>query len=267
MPALGSSSSRAKAPVADLKLFAESRGIGMKTQKEIVSEAAETQAQKHSDTSEIKADFDRIILDTEQEVHRVYLRYEQAYGEAVIKVFIDHLVENGELGDLAQTGEVLSKYFKVFDRFYLSLGNSRKSRAGKAFESIHNSLFKRLGYPFDEQVVINGKPDFLMPSAKHYEKNPMDCIIFTAKRTIRERWRQIVTEGTRGLGFYLATIDERVSENQLKEMLQHRIYLVVPEEIQARRYRGKENVLSFRQFFEDHLDPRVEVWRRHKVIS
>lgn len=105
-----------------------------------------------------------------------------------------------------------------------------------------------------------------MPSYDHYVKNAIDCIIFTAKRTLRERWRQIVTEGTRGLGFYLATIDEKISSNQLDEARNHRIYIVCPEEIRSGYYSGKVNVLSFTQFFKDYLDPAMERWRRNNVI-
>jgi hypothetical protein len=76
-----------------------------------------------------------------------------------------------------------------------------------------------------------------------------------------------VTEGTRGLGFFLATIDEKVSANQLKEMLDNRISLVVPEEIRDRNYKGELNVMSFREFFEDHLDPKVAQWKKRKVIQ
>lgn len=96
----------------------------------------------------------------------------------------------------------------------------------------------------------------------------MDCIIFTAKRTLRERWRQIVTEGTRGLGFYLATIDEKVSKNALDEMKKHRIYLVVPERIKSTNseYNKAENVITFEDFFKYHLDPSVERWKAKKII-
>lgn len=158
--------------------------------------------------------------------------------------------------------------FTDLDRFYLSLTQSRKVRAGSAFEIVLKTLFKTLGYPFDEQQVINGKPDFLMPSRNHYDKNPMDCIIFTAKRTLRERWRQIVTEGMRGLGFYLATIDEEISGAQLGEMLNHRIYIVVPENIKNRiaSYRQAPNVITFEDFFRQHLDPAVKRWKENRVI-
>ena len=114
--------------------------------------------------------------------------------------------------------------------------------------------------------MINGKPDFLMPSEAYFRKNPPDCIIFTAKRTLRERWRQVVTEGAHGAGFFLATIDDKVSDNALKGMLDNRITLVVPEGIRAESYPDKNNVLSFKRFFEDHLDPAVERWKRRGVI-
>jgi EcoRII C terminal len=252
--------------IDNLRAFAESRGIQMPSPKAVVDEAAASMARKYPDISRIKSEFDKLILETEEEVYDVYLKHEGQYGSAVIKAFADHLVQSGEIASLGQTGSVLSNYFRVLDKFYVSLGNSRKARAGGAFEMIHNSLFKRLGYTFDEQKVINGKPDFLMPSERYFKRNAPDCIIFTAKRTIRERWRQVVTEGARGAGFFLATIDGSVSDNALKGMLDNRITLVVPESIRAKSYPNRNNVLSFKQFFEDHLDPAVERWRRRGVI-
>jgi len=130
------------------------------------------------------------------------------------------------------------------------------------------TLFKKLNYPFDEQQVINGKPDFLMPSRNHYDTNSMDCIIFTVKRTLRERWRQIVTEGTRGLGFYLATIDESISGKQLGEMRDNRIHLVIPANIKGKveRYTSAHNVITFEEFFRYHLDPAVTRWKERGII-
>ncbi|GBE38688.1 type-2 restriction enzyme EcoRII [bacterium BMS3Bbin08] len=107
-----------------------------------------------------------------------------------------------------------------------------------------------------------------MPSRNHYDGNPMDCIIFTVKRTLRERWRQIVTEGTRGLGFYLATIDESISTKQLGEMRDNRIHLVIPASIKNRieTYTTALNVITYEEFFRHHLDPAVTRWRANGII-
>ncbi len=96
----------------------------------------------------------------------------------------------------------------------------------------------------------------------------MDAIIFTVKRTLRERWRQIVTEGTRGMGFFLATIDEAITPRDLKDMLASRIYLVVPTRIKAVRddYANAPNVITFENFFVYHLDPAIVRWRAAGVI-
>ena len=108
----------------------------------------------------------------------------------------------------------------------------------------------------------------MLPNIDYYRRFPVDCIIFTVKRTLRERWRQIVTEGTRGLGFYLATIDDSITANQLGEMAANRIYLVVPSRIKedTNRYKSTANLLSFEAFFEDVLDPKMRTWKRSGII-
>lgn len=253
--------------IEDLIQFAMDRGISIPSVGEINREAS-SNVLNYFDYSveQIKENFDNLLEQTEKEAYGIYQKHEKEFGRKVIEKFIEHLIKNGEIGSFKNIGTVIGEYFNVFDKFFLSLTQSRRVRAGKTFESIHNSLFKKLNYPFAEQIVINGKPDFVMPSEEHYERNPMDCIIFTAKRTLRERWRQITTEGARGLGFYLATIDTKVSSNQLQEMLRHRIYLVCPESVKNQHYSDSINVLSFRQFFKDHLDPKLETWKRNKVI-
>ncbi len=203
---------------------------------------------------DLKEKFSKIVQDMGDECYQIYLNYEKKIGEKVIKNYLD------EKQDKA--------IFPALNEFFMSLSQSRKARAGKTFETIIRTLFRNLDYPFEEQCIINGKPDFLLPSKDHYNKNAPDCIIFTAKRTLRERWRQIATEGVKGKGLFLATIDEGVSEKQSKEMLNNRIYLVVPEKIMNGNtvYSSAPNILSFEDFFTDHLDPAMARWKRAKVI-
>ena len=49
-------------------------------------------------------------------------------------------------------------------------------------------------------------------------------------------------------------------------MMNNRIYMVIPELMKILAYKRVENVISFREFFRDHLDPRMEIWRRPGVI-
>ena len=251
----------------DLKAFADSNHIFLKHHKLITEEAVKNIVTSNNLTiNQIKNNFDTIINNIEKEAYRLYLICEEIYGKEVFSAFIEYLNRSRRINSILELQDSLGEYFYSFDKFFLSLSQSRKARSGKTFESITNNLFKSLNYPFDEQIVINGKPDFLMPSESHYRKNPMDCIIFTTKRTLRERWRQIVTEGTRGLGFYLATIDEKISSIALEEMLKHRIYIVCPQELRNKCYNDAINVLSFYQFFKDHLDPAMKRWKDNGVI-
>ena len=164
--------------------------------------------------------------------------------------------------------KVLGRYFYGLDRFFLGLTQGRRPRAGKAFEMLIREVFVRLKYPFSAQPIINGQPDFILPSIEYFHRNPPDAIIFTIKRTLRERWRQIVTEGTRGLGFYLATIDEQIAVRDLDAMLESRIHLVVPTRLKKIRpdYEGAVNVITFEHFFQFYLDPAMLRWRAAGVI-
>lgn len=214
----------------------------------------------------IKSNLSQLIEELQIDAYNIYLEEEKAAGIKAIEEYIrNQLKPEGSAEDVIH---IVASMFTDLDRFFLSLTQSRRPRAGTAFEIILKTIVKKLGYPFTEQPVINGKPDFLMPGIEHYRKNPMDCIIFTAKRSLRERWRQIVTEGTRGLGFYLATIDEGVSETQLVEMLHNRIYLVVPSRIKKEipAYIRTPNVISFEHFIRHHLDPAMVRWKENSII-
>jgi hypothetical protein len=251
----------------DFRDFADASHIFLRHQKLITAEAVKNIVTSlNLTTDQIKDNFDSIFSDIEKEAYGLYLKYEEIYGKEIFSAFVEYLYQTKRVKNVLELKKTLGEYFYSFDRFFLSLSQSRRARSGKTFESITNSLFKALNYPFNEQVVINGKPDFLMPSEKHYRKDPPDCIIFTTKRTLRERWRQIVTEGTRGLGFYLATIDEKISSIQLEEMLNHRIYIVCPQTLKDKCYNNSVNVLSFRQFFKDRLDPAIKRWKDNGVI-
>lgn len=221
----------------------------------------------HNSPEYIKGNFSQLVEELQLNAYNIYLEAEKSTGQlAIKKLLLERTAENAGKNEVIAA---VSDMFNDLDRFFLSLTQSRRVRAGSAFEIVLKTLFKSLDYPFDEQQVINGKPDFLMPSRQHYDRNPMDCIIFTAKRTLRERWRQIVTEGTRGLGFYLATIDEGISAPQLGEMLNHRIYIVVPENIKNKllSYRAAPNVITYEDFFRQHLDPAVRRWKENGLIA
>lgn len=212
----------------------------------------------------IKQNFSRLVEDIQEEAYRVYLNSEKQAGQTAMREYLSEIITLD--ADRETTMSAVSECFNDFDRFFLSLTQSRRARAGSAFETVIRTFFRKLDYPFEEQQIINGKPDFLLPSRQHYVDNAMDCLLVTVKRTLRERWRQIVTEGRGSSSFYLATIDGGLSRTQLDEMRANRIHIVVPAEIKEDKYSTALNVLTFEHFFTHHLDPAVARWRDQGII-
>lgn len=238
----------------------------MPSTNDIIETASKKLLKKSSSLKKLKSNFSKAITDAEKEAYSVYLKAQKHAWKKAVRIYCDENLD--ENSDFETFVELLQENFDTFDKTFMSISQSRKSRAGTTFEITIRSLFRKLDYPFDEQQIINGKPDFLMPSREYYAKNPLDCIVFTAKRTLRERWRQITTEGTKARGFFLATIDEDVSKNNLDQMRNNKIYLVVPAKLKQKivHYADAPNVISFEDFFEDFLDPAMKRWKKAKAI-
>ena len=197
-------------------------------------------------------------MDTEYEL------YQEAEREIKVPLLAEVLTKHsGDPEGTADPRALADDLFADLDKFFVSLGNSRKSRAGGSFERHLAFLLKRLGLPFEEKQVINGEPDFLLPNADLYLSNPADVILMTAKRTLRERWRQVIIEGIKTPQYFLATIDERLSSNAIREMAQNRIVLVIPQPIidRVEKYQAEPNVTSFVGFLDNYLEPTRARWR------
>lgn len=197
----------------------------------------------------IKRDFSNILDLMQDKIYEEYLKAQEKIGQETI----DDCLKNTDRIE-----------YNELDKFFLSISQSRKSRAGSAFEFIIREMLIRLEYPFSEQVVIGGaKPDYVLPSKQYFLEKPLDSILLTAKRTLRERWRQIVTEANKAYGYFLATIDKKVSQNQIKQASEHKVYIVVPISIKQsiEHYNTAYNVISFENFFENHLDPAMKRWK------
>ena len=97
-----------------------------------------------------------------------------------------------------QLEDVIKGKFHELQTFYKSISQSRATRAGGSLQNHIAYFLYTMGYPFEAQQEINGKPDFILPNAALYKSNPGECLLITAKRTLRERWRQIITEGFKG---------------------------------------------------------------------
>lgn len=229
--------------------------------REAVRRATDECLGEHADDPDwIKANFSHLVERAQVEAYEKYLESEKNVAGGALRDVLGDLA--GEEAGREEVLELFESQLHTLDRFFLSLTQGRRPRAGAAFEYVVRRLLDVLGYPYISSPEIGGRPDLVMPSEEYYRKNPLGCIIFTIKRSLRERWRQIVTEGANALGFYLATIDKKVGERDLQDMMASKIYLVVPERLldEVEQYGEMGNVISYEAFFRHHLDPAMRRW-------
>lgn len=215
------------------------------------------------DVEAIRDNVSRVIVDAEHLAHQKYTDAQGPAQASAIRAVFRDMLPPPATG--AEAIECIAQHVAALDAFFLSVAQGRKARAGTAVETFFDTLFRAMGFPFEREHVVNGTPDFVFPSAAHFRKLPTDCIVFTSKRTLRERWRQITTEGARGAVLFLGTLDATVKANDLEEIRNQKIVIVVPESIRAAAYPDAPHVLSVERFIRDHLEPALERWKRNGV--
>ena len=198
-------------------------------------------------SDELKKNFSYYVQLLHDQVYSDFLEIQK---DGFNKAFSDDL-ERGELS------------FEKFDKFFLSLSQSRKVRSGGVFELIIENLLKFLEYPIDTQKKIDNKRvDFVLPSVEFYKKNPLNTVLLSAKRTTRERWKQVVPEVSQANQFFLATIDKQITGEQLKEMQKHRVFIInTSQNINSiEHYKNAANMVSFEYFIDFTLDHQKKTW-------
>ena len=131
-------------------------------------------------------------------------------------------------------GPDISRMFKDIDDF-LSVANSitnrRRSRAGRSFENQVSIVLKEEDIPFDARPNVDGRPDIVIPGAREYTDTSYPAerlFVVGLKTTLKDRWRQVLQEGSRVPKKHLMTLQHGVSVNQLGQMAQSDISLIVP---------------------------------------
>lgn len=125
-----------------------------------------------------------------------------------------------------------------FIAFSLSVQNRRKARAGLALESHIEALLTAFGIDHSRGAITeNGnKPDFLFPGAAQYADPAFEADQLTmlgAKSTLKERWRQVLSEAERIEEKHLLTLEPGISLKQTAEMQAKKLQLVLPRALHA----------------------------------
>jgi len=120
-----------------------------------------------------------------------------------------------------------------FLAFSLSVQNRRKARAGRSLENHLEALFAARGirYSRGAETENRHKPDFLFPGVTEYcnpDFPPTRLTMLAAKSTLKDRWRQVLTEAARIPAKHLLTLEPAISEHQTNQMRAVQLQLVLP---------------------------------------
>ncbi|MBX9615971.1 MAG: hypothetical protein K2X25_10280 [Caulobacteraceae bacterium] len=120
-----------------------------------------------------------------------------------------------------------------FLSFSLSVQNRRKARAGQALENHLEAVFQAQGirYARGAQTENRNRPDFLFPGTEDYANAAFPesrLTMLGAKSTLKDRWRQVLSEAHRIDRKHLLTLELGISRNQTDEMQAKALQLVIP---------------------------------------
>ncbi|MDQ6976420.1 MAG: type II restriction endonuclease, partial [Mariprofundaceae bacterium] len=170
-------------------------------------------------------------------------------------------------------GEYAGRIFPYIYKISLSNTNSRRSRAGKTFESIIYKVYDVLKYEFDSQSKVGRKTftelglgkkvDSILPNITCYEQRRNKTIIGTMKTSLRERWQEVAEEieRTKIPEIHLLTVDENISKNKAQEMANHNIIVVAYDWVaNAAPLASMKNIISFEDYLFEEIPSILKFW-------
>jgi len=93
---------------------------------------------------------------------------------------------------------------------------------------------KPIRYARGAETENRNKPDFLFPGVADYRDPlfpPARLSMLGVKSTLKDRWRQVLSEAIRIDTKHLLTLEPGISENQTDEMQVKKLQLVLPKQL------------------------------------
>jgi len=219
----------------------------------------------------IKQDFNQIFHTVWVKTLEVLERYEEsAYASGIPEELITLRTKDVKSAKRVLQAKGFTEAIKIlFRKWYpylrlsfQSVSQSRMTRGGKDFELQFGYLLELMKIPY-QKVQRAYRVDFMIPSDEAFHQNPTSAAIVSAKRTLRERWREVVEElhTMRSPNIFLITADDNVTSGHVEEICRkYRIYLVVWDDIKADKFSAEPLVLGYTQWANDRLPMLQQFW-------
>lgn len=145
---------------------------------------------------------------------------------------------------------------------FLSISQSRKQRGGKDFELQFGKLLQLMDVPY-QRIKRKTRVDFMIPSDEAFNKNRQSAVLVSAKRTLRERWREVVEElyAMRSPNIFLATADKDVAIGHVKAICtDNLIHLIVWDDVK-KKFPNEDLVLGYTEWANERIPLLKKFWK------
>jgi len=191
--------------------------------------------------------FSESVVHFEGTAYSAYLSYEKRAFPHVTEMWVNRnrsLIDKLAL-ECKNHSEFMMRICEPLSPFFGALhtkaSQMRKSRGGKAFESIVRFLLNYIGIGCEkprgkEPRRILKRIDCVVPNQEIALSTPDKAFFLSCKRTLRERWKQTIPERKPAWRVFLLTIDDELSEDKAQEIDQLGIIAYVRDELKEQSH-------------------------------
>ncbi len=190
----------------------------------------------------VTSNFSDALATLEKTAEVVYREYELKALEKLKEKCIE------KLGKDTTLKETLDYAFPLVKEFEFRAGQARKTRGGHTFEKAVPLLLQKMliqcEKPTGEDATDTFRQvDLIAPSVQLAKEKPDQAIYISAKRTLRERWKQVVDEKILGYVYLITnSTDKRdLTESKINSIKEHKIIIYVQDSVKNWSYLKNEN--------------------------
>jgi len=213
---------------------------GIPSIEQILSEAIRVIPRERLDSKYIKENFSRCVVELERSAYSIYLEHEKRAFPSMIELWVNQNKEiidslKHKLTDLDFVKEICKLFYPLARMLEFRAGQMRKTRGGRTFERILETLLKRIGCecerPSKDARRILKRIDLVIPNQHVALTRPDQAFFLSCKRTLRERWKQTIPERKPAWRVFMVTVDDALPEDKAKEIDQLGIIAYVKDEL------------------------------------
>jgi len=204
------------------------------------------------DSNYIKKNFGEALIKADEVGLRIFLEYEEKALRTLAEEWL--MIQSNEIRNklkeilktenirnfVKKTAGIFLEFAKLVQKLEKDLGSMRKARGGKNFEKMVYKFLSFIGIrceiPRGKKGKILGRIDIVIPSTKVAIETPDKAIFITCKRTLRERWKQEISQVRLNQRTYLITIDTKLPLSKAYEINEKGFIAYVRDELKELDY-------------------------------